>query len=423
MRTSIARPQAQVCQLCNFISTSRPAIRNPLLRNAARPLSTSRRLQKAAYAAPVPTKSKKLQNTEPIAPQNASVYITETSEVRSRSRKQIQDGVLRVSQKINSIVSQERIPQDDEVSTALEDCQMVADYLVEPPSQKEEKEGIAAAALLSVDGITTTRSPTKSTIHSSDVRLAMKKISELAEELIRHPTVFITPDILRRYVEIQSRLGKPNSFPEIFELYATKPIPKEGSSPIRYDTQNADNSSNAIPGPTADLALQTAIDAKELTAAMGIIEESWSVPAYRKAKFIRKALLPLTGFAVAPVAAYAVASQAAMYQSSMDTGMATNIAFAGIVAYMGFTSTIGFVALSTANDQMDRVTWAQGMPLRERWIREDERAAIDKIAGAWGFQETYRRGEEEGQDWETLREWIGRKGMILDKVELMEGME
>lgn len=103
--------------------------------------------------------------------------------------------------------------------------------------------------------------------------------------------------------------------------------------------------------------------------------------------------------------------------------MATNVAFAGILAYVGFTATIGMVAVTTANDQMDRVTWATGMPLRERWLKEEERAALDRVAGAWGFKETWRRGEEEGREWEELREWIGRRGMVLDRVELMEGME
>jgi hypothetical protein len=33
------------------------------------------------------------------------------------------------------------------------------------------------------------------------------------------------------------------------------------------------------------------------------------------------------------------------------------------------------------------------------------------------------RGEEVGEEWESLREFIGMRGMILDKTELMEGME
>ncbi|EHK98844.1 hypothetical protein M7I_5354 [Glarea lozoyensis 74030] len=109
---------------------------------------------------------------------------------------------------------------------------------------------------------------------------------------------------------------------------------------------------------------------------MDIIEFSYATKAYRRAKFIKTGLLPVTGFAAAPFAAY-----------------------------------------------MDRVTWAPGMPLRERWVREDERAAIDKISGAWGFRELWRRGEEEGEEWEAIREWAGLKGMILDRTELMEGME
>lgn len=103
--------------------------------------------------------------------------------------------------------------------------------------------------------------------------------------------------------------------------------------------------------------------------------------------------------------------------------MATNVAFVGITAYVGLTAMIGVVAVATANDQMDRITWGQGIPLRERWMREEERAAIDKIAGVWGFREVWRRGEEEGEDWDALREWVGNRGMMLDRVELMEGME
>ena len=72
---------------------------------------------------------------------------------------------------------------------------------------------------------------------------------------------------------------------------------------------------------------------------------------------------------------------------------------------------------------MDRVTWARGVPLWERWVREEERAALDRVAGKWGFAARERRGEEEGEEWEVLREECGVRGMCLDRVELMEGME
>ncbi len=63
------------------------------------------------------------------------------------------------------------------------------------------------------------------------------------------------------------------------------------------------------------------------------------------------------------------------------------------------------------------------MRLRERWLREEERAAFDRLALAWGFREKWRRGEERGEDWDALREFCARRGMILDKTELLEGME
>lgn len=90
---------------------------------------------------------------------------------------------------------------------------------------------------------------------------------------------------------------------------------------------------------------------------------------------------------------------------------------------MTAVGSIGYVALTTRNDQMERVTWVIGLPLWERWVREDERAACDAVAQAWGFRERGRWGEEEGEKWEMLKEWLGIRGMVLDKVGLMEGME
>ena len=56
-------------------------------------------------------------------------------------------------------------------------------------------------------------------------------------------------------------------------------------------------------------------------------------------------------------------------------------------------------------------------------MREEERAAMDKVVQAWGFSETWRHGEEEGEEWEYLKDWIGERGGVVDRVELMEGME
>ena len=107
----------------------------------------------------------------------------------------------------------------------------------------------------------------------------------------------------------------------------------------------------------------------------------------------------------------------------MDHSHALGFAFSGILAYITFTAGLGIVAVTTANDQMVRVTWAIGTPLRLRWLREEERAAYDRVAQAWGFEDPVRRGFEEGEAWELLREVVFRKNMILDNPDLMDGME
>ncbi|KAL8903253.1 MAG: hypothetical protein Q9207_004045 [Kuettlingeria erythrocarpa] len=252
---------------------------------------------------------------------------------------------------------------------------------------------------------------------------AAQLVSSTAYKVITAPNVYMTPGLLAMYVNIQSLLGRPWSFPEIFGLYASKAVPKPRSGPIEYTTPYPYKPSAHIPLPVAKNALAAAIKTKQLPLCFDIINSSVCAPAYRVSKFFRKAFIPVCGAVMTPFAVYKLASELSTYQTTMDSPMATQVYFAGILAYVGFTATIGFVAITTANDQMDRVTWAVGTPLRERWMREEERMLIDRIAGAWGFQQRWRRGEEEGQDWEALREWIGMRGMVLDKTDLMDGME
>jgi len=292
----------------------------------------------------------------------------------------------------------------------------------------ENKDGITpASALLTLDANTSQPAAAQSSpppqIPSQYRTAVAVEVSKLAHDIIEHQGVFITPAILKTYVSVQALVGHPETLPEAFSLYAGKPIPKPNTPPIQYKSPNPNKASSAIPISVAGIALTAAIEKKDLSLALAIIDTTICTPAFHRSKIIRRAVPPLTGFALAPLAVYTLASQLSVYQESMDTTMATNVAFAGILAYVGFTATIGMVAVTTANDQMDRVTWATGMPLRERWLKEEERAALDRVAGAWGFTETWRRGEEEGREWEELREWIGRRGMVLDRVELMEGME
>ncbi|KAF2171492.1 hypothetical protein M409DRAFT_63739 [Zasmidium cellare ATCC 36951] len=248
-------------------------------------------------------------------------------------------------------------------------------------------------------------------------------ISEKAEEIVRHQNVFLTAGILKAYVQLQSLLNRPSSFPDIFDLYAKKPAPRQKGDGVEYAPANPTKISAAIDSKTANAALEAAIESHSLPLAIDVITTSFSAPAFKRAKILRQAAIPISGLAVAPAAAYALSTTFSDYQQSMDAGTATGVAFAGIMTYVGAVSMVGYVAVTTANDQMDRVTWATGVPLWERWIREEERAAIDKVAGAWGFKDAAKRGDEEGADWDSLREWIGVRGMVLDRVSLMEGME
>ncbi len=384
--------------------------------SSIRTLSTGRRIySQAKRSAPVSVRN---------LPKTASFRSTakQGEPNRHQSEAELAKALQEVEASCNELMSLERTPSEQEILNLLSRCEAVAKLLVyEPPSPSVDKKDSATSALLSLDESSSRKVPLQK--QSQANRRMIDKLSNLAHSILKFPTVFITPKILELYVCVQSSLGKPDSLPDAFSLYASKPIPQEGSSPIRYAKQNPNKVANAIPAAAAERALQTAIDAKRLVAAMDIIEASYTTTAFHRAKFVRKGLLPATGLAVAPVAAYTVASQLAAFQTTMDAAMATNVAFAGIMAYVGFTATVGVVAVTTANDQMIRVTWAPGVPLRERWMREEERAAMDKVAVAWGFRDVWRRGEEEGEDWDAIREWIGRKSMMLDRVELMEGME
>lgn len=171
------------------------------------------------------------------------------------------------------------------------------------------------------------------------------------------------------------------------------------------------------------MAIDVAIEQRDLGLVLAIIDNSFCTPAFHRAKFFKRAAAPLGVLATTPLGCYVAASWAASFQNTMEPGTATAIAFAATLAYVGGTSSVGVLAIVTANDHMERVVWMPGIPLRQRWLREEERAALDKVSIAWGFKDVYMRGEEEGEEWDTLREFIGMRGMILDKTDLMEGMQ
>jgi hypothetical protein len=253
---------------------------------------------------------------------------------------------------------------------------------------------------------------------------AATKLSHLSYTLLRDPKVYITEDMLQMYVRILCQLGKPEYLPEIFHLYATKPIPKaDTASPVKYSSPWPKLPKYAIPIDLAEAALESAILKKNLPLAVAIIDTTVAAPAFRTNRVLRRAGVPGLLVGATPLVAYAGADWVSRWQNTMDVEMAKWTAIAGAAAYIGTLSTIGFVAITTYNDQMARVVWRPGTHLSSRWLREEERRFFDRLALAWGFQEKARWGEEHGAEWMRLRDEVGVRDMILDKTDLMEGMQ
>ncbi|KAI4282552.1 MAG: hypothetical protein L6R38_002849 [Xanthoria sp. 2 TBL-2021] len=327
------------------------------------------------------------------------------------------------------VLQSSTVPDTAEVEELLQACEEFASLISEEIQylpQTTSNQTTPASNLLSLEEFQDTprardRKDVFLTVPAKTA--AAQLISSIAHKIITDPKIYITPKLLSAYVNIQSFLGRPRSLPEVFQLYASKPFPKSKTTPLVFATPNPNKPTAHIPLSVVDTALNAAIQTKDLPLCFDIIKYSVCTRAFQYHKFLRKAFVPISGAVLAPFAVYKLASEISGHLSNMDAAVATDVLFAGILAYVGFTATIGVVAVTTSNDQMDRVTWASGTPLRERWMREEERMLIDRIAGAWGFQQRSRRGEEEGPDWEALREWVGMRGMILDRTELMDGME
>ncbi|CAK7268441.1 hypothetical protein SEPCBS119000_003060 [Sporothrix epigloea] len=325
------------------------------------------------------------------------------------------------------LLSQVGIPSEHSTAATLRVCaeaaDLVMDAVVQPQlSNLDHQADSAASTLLSLDEKQQAQTFSEVNAVHSPLRHVVDQISDAAFAVVDDPRVFLTSAILSQYVQIQARLGRPESLPRVLSLFASKPAPRYSGTEITYKSQNPAQPASAVDPSVAELALDVALAAKNLDAAVGVVEHTFAAPAFIRAKLLKKGFLPAFVVVGVPAATYILASQLAAAQNNMDTTTATSLAFAAILAYIGFTGTIGVVANTTANDQMRRVTWTPGTPLRERWLREEERAALDSVACAFGFREAHRYGEEEGAEFQALREYIMRKGMLLDQVELMEGM-
>ncbi|OAA68596.1 hypothetical protein SPI_00791 [Niveomyces insectorum RCEF 264] len=420
--------------------------------------SRCRRMRFSSFRAADGRRCFATKTTATLRKQASAENDQKTHQQRHESLPDLDKVVTLVNGARDRILGHAAIPSEEETAAALSVCAeaaaLIMDTKIQPQlSSIDHQADTAASALLSFDGTgskrrataaaTTTTATDNDGIRSGTVgeapstvsplpgappwrlRNVVSQISDAAYAIVEEPRVFITPQLLAQYVAIQARLGRPESLPHVLQLYATKPLPRiKGSSgnSITFVPQNPNKPSNAVDADVAAAALDAALASKNLDAAVGVVEHTYAAPAFVRAKLLRKGLLPAFVVLGVPVATYSLASQLAAYQQTMDPTTATGLAFAGMLAYIGFTGTIGVVANTTANDQMRRVTWAPGTPLRERWLREDERAALDTVACAFGFSEAHRYGEEEGAEFQALREYIMRKDMLLDQIELMEGM-
>lgn len=315
-----------------------------------------------------------------------------------------------------------KLPTEQRILYVLEQLDAIANSLVDEKS-------VANAKKHRVEQETNATSALLGSVNARQYQAFLSKaallnlVSEKAEEIVRHPNVFITPAVLKAYVDLQSLLHQPSSFPDVLGLYASKPIPKESNNAVEYTPASPNAPNTAVDTDTANTALNASIQSHNLPLCLDIIGHTFSTSGYKRAKFIRRALIPSTAFTAMPVLAYTASQQFGLWQTTMDPSYATGVAFAGTMTYLSVVGALGYIVITTTNDQMDRVTWAKGVPLWERWVREEERAALDRVAGNWGFKSLEKRGEEEGVDWEALREEVGLRGMVLDQAELMEGME
>lgn len=418
-----------VCLLCEQL-TARPSIRARRINSrwltandpATRAVSSPQTSRHITLRAQLESREQggnivpqDLQNVSPsksgLPPKRQKVSAKESSEALQRA-KELGTAILS---------NRDTVPKDEDVLEAMKACEYAAGQLTSYDISTDSTD--PASALLLLSG---RRSDHARPSHPASLAIGIDLLSNLAHKTVLYPTVFITQEVLHSYVITQSLLQRPDSFPEIFKLYATKPKPKAGtSSPIEFSAVNPQAHTAAIPADTANLALEAAIKAKNMELCLEIINTTFRTRAWQRNKFLTKAAVPLAGVGLAPFGAYVLASQFAMFPSAADPTSMTLVAFGGGLTYLSVVASMGFIALTTANDQMQRVTWATGTPLRERWIREEERAAMDKVVLGFGFSQAQksRWGDESGPEWEYLREWIGERGLITDRVELMEGME
>ncbi|CAH0049871.1 unnamed protein product [Clonostachys solani] len=418
MRHLQPRTIGSVCQFCS--PTLPRAARESLLVRSLNTNATASRSPTTRRLAPsslIRTRPFATVSSQPESPQSSNITTPTKALRKSSTPTELANSIDGSHEQF--LAGVEDIHGNQLASHALGSCLQAASAL-HPQLRRAQSQAQASASRLALLGAE--RTGAKFAI-DADLMAASDKISQTAYQLVSHKNVEMTSDILELYVNVQAQLGRPETLPAVFELYASKPKPQVRNGQLQYIPQNPNGAAKAIEKPVADLALATAIDARNLDAALGITETAFCVTAFRRQKLLKHATAPAIGLATLPFGIYGLATAYATYwQNTMDVTTATGVGIAGISGYFFVTGGLGMIAKLSAKEQMRRVTWLPGTPLRFRWMREEEREALDKIACAWGFKESWRHGEESGPDWEGLREYMGYRQMILDRVEFMEGM-
>lgn len=293
-----SRPQGPICQLCQF-STSAPRRGLPIARlpaRASRATASNLRLQPSK-------RSDRLVLDSPllISRRYASAATTKTSP----------EAVIKEIERDASAVHQSNAAASSEVVVELlQRCQRVAESLVSRERDQSEGsskgEGNAISSLLDLEEKQTAaknKGKPQSSQHS-DPRLA-DAVSQIVVELMKDEKVFISPEALASCTETLTLLRRAEHFPEIFHLYAYKPVPEDGSSPVKLLKANPKSVNSAVPAELANKALGVAIAQKNLSLVLAIIDNTFCAPAFHRAKIFKKAGVPLTGLAAAPAACYA----------------------------------------------------------------------------------------------------------------------
>lgn len=331
LRAARPSPQRPVCQFCQF-STASPQ-RLPAARfstHASRSSPSTSALQSPA---------KRLRGPLYRSPILSRHFASDSLNVGPVLRQ--------IEQKASAIRQSDRTPTNEAVIAALAECQKLVESLVvldrDQNSDSTTGEGNAVSSLLDMAETKDTSGGAKGAqkvFPTLDPQVA-DSISRIATEILQDEKVFISPEALEIYTKTQTLLRRAEHFPEIFSLYANKPVPEENSSPIKYHKANPKDVNSAVPAELANMALDVAIAQKNLPLVLAIIDNTFCAPAFHRAKIFRKAGVPLAGLAGAPLACYVLATWAASFQNTMDPSTATGIAFAATLAYVGGTSSRG----------------------------------------------------------------------------------